>query len=129
MPVRVCCSLLNGQTLSGSKLIAFSITELDGDGISTNGTKGSLGHSISTTMAKGFLHTVVARHSLPTAYSDIALVVGLEQLVLGLSEGSLSQWFALDLNISEPSTQYNLPECSEQVCAYLAPNQVLPLLF
>ena len=111
MPVRVCCALLNGQTLSGSKLIAFSLTELDGDGISTNRTKGSLGRSISTTVAKGFLHTVVARHSLPTAYSDIALVVGLEQLVLGLSEGSLSQWFALDLNISEPSTQYILPEC------------------
>ena len=45
-------------------------------------------------------------HSLPTAYSDIALVVDLEQVVLGLSEGSLSQRFALDLNISEPSTQY-----------------------
>ena len=45
-------------------------------------------------------------HSLPRAYSDIALVVDLEQVVLGLSEGSLSQRFALDLNISEPSTQY-----------------------
>ena len=45
-------------------------------------------------------------HSLHTTYSDIALVVDLEQVVLGLSEGSLSQRFALDLNISEPSTQY-----------------------
>ena len=79
--------------MSGSKSI---VAEPDGDGISTRDHWGEV--------YKGICCGEGIYAAFPD--SDSALVVDLEQVVLGLSEGSLSQRFALDLNISEPSTQY-----------------------
>ena len=48
---------------------------------------------------------------IPSSHPSGAFVgvIGLlEHLMLGLSVGSLSQRFALDLNFSEPSAQYNI---------------------